>query len=317
LLIVEADASAGLSALHLANWPGAARRLLEAPVRAAGPDARALLALPEAGLAASEARVWAEHRDGHLSPARIRIASARPAPTGDGPCHERRVSVVVTSCGRQDLLGKTLDSFFACNTYPIAQIIIVEDGPAEANASLARKYDGRNITWLATGRQSGQIAAIDFAYAFVETPYIFHLEDDWQFYQAGFIEKSLVILEAVPACLQVWIRAFNDTNRQPIAAETETVDGVACRKILAYLDKWHGFSFNPGLRRTGDYDRIGQYGWHVRYDRADPDASEWRLSALYKEMGFYAVILADDGGKGYVRHLGFGRRVVDRGAVSR
>jgi hypothetical protein len=34
-------------------------------------------------------------------------------------------------------------------------------------------------------------------------------------------------------------------------------------------------------------------------------------------MGFYAVILADDGGKGYVRHLGFGRRVVDRGAVSR
>ena len=37
------------------------------------------------------------------------------------------VSLVVTSCGRFDLLERTLDSFFKYNTYPIKEVIITED----------------------------------------------------------------------------------------------------------------------------------------------------------------------------------------------
>ena len=39
----------------------------------------------------------------------------------------KEVSLVITSCGRFDLLKKTLDSFFEKNTYPIKKIIIIED----------------------------------------------------------------------------------------------------------------------------------------------------------------------------------------------
>ena len=170
---------------------------------------------------------------------------------GDDLRGAKGVAAVLTSCGRQDLLEKTLDSFFACNTYPLAQTIIVEDGPQEANSRLQKKYMDRDITWLSTGKRVGQIAAIDYVYSFIEQPYIFHLEDDWQFYQAGFIEKSLAILEALPDCLQVWIRALHDTNRTPISAAPETIDRVAFLRVESgYLGKWHGFSFNPGLRRT-------------------------------------------------------------------
>lgn len=37
------------------------------------------------------------------------------------------VTLVITSCGRFDLLKRTLDSFFEKNTYPIKKIIITED----------------------------------------------------------------------------------------------------------------------------------------------------------------------------------------------
>jgi len=274
------------------------------------------LALPEAGLKSSGAGLVAVRDDGTPCAARIRVGGASVAAGGDHPPRERGVAAVLTSCGRQDLLEKTLDSFFAFNTYPLAQTIIVEDGPQEANSSLVKKYADRNITWLSTGRRVGQIAAIDYAYSFVEQPYIFHLEDDWQFYRAGFIEQSLIILETLADCLQVWIRALHDTNRTPISAEPETIQGVAFRRVQSgYLAKWHGFSFNPGLRRTGDYDRLGKFAWHVQRDPADPDTSEWQISALYQELGLYAAILSDDEGTGYVRHLGFGRRVVDRATV--
>ena len=194
---------------------------------------------------------------------------------------------MLTSCGRQDLLEKTLDSFFAFNTYPVAQTIIVEDGPQEANSHLAEKYAGRNITWLATGQRRGQIAAIDYAYSFVEHPYIFHLEDDWQFYQAGFIEKSLTILDALPDCLQVWIRALHDTNRIPIADQRETTQGVAFQRVESgYLGRWHGFSFNPGLRRARDYDRLGRFAWHVQHNPADPDTSSGRFPPSTTNWGF-------------------------------
>jgi hypothetical protein len=303
------------SSLYVANWRGGSSQLLEAPLNDAALDTDALLALPETLLKNGDVRVFVKDSGGKVLPAYIRVGSTTLARRRSNVKDRNQISAVVTSCGRQDLLETTLDSFFAFNSFPITQTIIVEDGPGEANASLMQKYAQRNITWLATDRRIGQIAAIDYAYAFVETPYIFHVEDDWQFYRSGFIEKSLAILEAMPRCLQVWIRALHDTNRQPVAEELERVDGVAFRKVLGYLERWYGFSFNPGLRRTADYGRIGQYGWHVRYDRADPDDSEWRLSTLFKELGFHAVILADNDGKGYVRHLGFGRRVVDRAFV--
>ena len=37
------------------------------------------------------------------------------------------VSLVVTSCGRFDLLERTLDSFFKYNTYPIKEVIITRN----------------------------------------------------------------------------------------------------------------------------------------------------------------------------------------------
>ncbi len=73
------------------------------------------------------------------------------------------ISVVITSCGRQDLIERTISSFVEYNTYPISKYIVIEDGLGALNASLQRKYQHLPITWLETGQKIGQIRAIDRA----------------------------------------------------------------------------------------------------------------------------------------------------------
>lgn len=221
-----------------------------------------------------------------------------------------RVTAVVTSCGRQDLLERTLDSFFRFNSFPLAGMVVVEDGPASTNHNLSKKYLDRNVKWLATGKQMGQIVAIDYAYSLVNSEFIFHLEDDWEFCRGGFVERSLSLLQFLPNCLQVYIRATDDINGHPLAPGMHTAGGQFYRRVeFGYINAWHGFSFNPGLRRTADYRRLGRYGKHVRHDPDRPGSAEARLSRIYRELGYYAVILADNAGTGYVRHTGDGRRV--------
>jgi hypothetical protein len=264
------------------------------------------VALPERVLARPGLSLRARHRNGEWSAARVRVGSecAPPANT-DG------VSVVLTSSGRPDLLQRTLDSFFRFNTYPIAQFIVVEDGPRPAcQRQMQQRYSSQKIKWLATGRRTGQIGAIDYAYSFVDTPYVFHMEEDWEFYASGFIERSLKLLQADQRCLQIWLRAHNDTNLHPLNPMVEIVDGIAFKRLqLRYLRVWSGFSFNPGLRRMADYLTLGCYSWHTSIVAGDPNGPESQLSQIYHDAGFYAAILDGKDGAGYVRHIGFARRV--------
>lgn len=226
------------------------------------------------------------------------------------------VTGVLTSCGRHDLLELTLQSFFAVNSAPLDRLIVVEDGP-EIAEDVRGKFSGHRIDWIATGKRVGQIAAIDYAYSRVRTPYIFHMEDDWQFLRPEFIERSAAILDRNPKCLQVWIRAVDDTQFHPVEDHVYVTRGVQWRRMaLDYMFKgeWHGFSFNPGLRRLNDYVSIGGYGLHTRFDPANPGLAECTISKLFRQRDFYAAILCDDGGSGYVRHAGAGRHVGPREA---
>jgi hypothetical protein len=215
------------------------------------------------------------------------------------------VTVVITSCGRQDLLEVTMDSFLEFNSYPIRHYFITEDsGIPGINDKLKRKYSALPITWIESGEQRGQLACLDDAYSRLETKYIFHCQDDWEFYRGGFIEQSKPILENCHGALQVLIRAEYDTGGHPLDAEvyvlaTETGEIRFRRYSYNYLDRYHGFSWNPGLRRLSDYRALGKYA---------PYKHEAEVGMAYKLRLYSAVILC---GKGYVRHIGDGRHVVD------
>ncbi|MEO5826132.1 MAG: glycosyltransferase [Gemmatimonadales bacterium] len=230
------------------------------------------------------------------------------------------IAVVITSCGRQDLLARTVDSFFEHNTAVIRELVIIEDGDDARNDALRTRWRDRPIRWMATGARVGQIAAIDLAYRSIEAEYIFHCEDDWEFYAPGFIEKSLAILVENPRILQVWLRSLGDTNNTVVLEPRLLVSNTTYRYLHPLLHTeewgtWHGFSFNPGLRRRRECDLVGAFA------TLNPDArlKAWEVeraaSAFYFNRGFLVAILADQGGEGYVRHLGWDRRVPDQGTV--
>jgi len=246
--------------------------------------------------------------------------SAEPGVPVDATSSDKRgaatagdaITVVVTSCGRHDLLKQTLDSFFAFNTMPVQHVIVVEDGE-NVPPHLTKTFEDRQVQWISTGCRVGQIAAIDYAYSRVRTPYIFHMEDDWEFYRHRFIENSLAVMKRNPKCLQVWIRAVSDTQRHPVEPLIYDEGGVMWRRLaLEYMfegSPWHGFSFNPGLRRLRDYVSIGGYGRHARFDHLRPGAAESAIGKVFRKRDFFAAILADEKGRGYVKHLGRGRHV--------
>ncbi len=222
-----------------------------------------------------------------------------------------KVTAVMISCGRYDLLLKTLDSFVSFNTFPIHEVILVEDGPEIPSVVGLYPFPFASRK-ICTGTRVGQIASVDYAYSLVTTEYIFHLEDDWQFYTPKFIEKSLTILESENRCLQVWLRAVNDTMGHPLCPKVRYAGNVPWQRVeFDYDNDWHGFSFNPGLRRLTDYIDVGGYGIHTRGLANRLGSHEAALSNLYRRRGMFAVILTDESGRGYVRHTGDLRTVRD------
>ena len=97
-----------------------------------------------------------------------------------------------------------MDSFLRWNTADIAEYIIIDDsGRSRIHDELKKRYP--DYTLLLNPVNIGLIASLDRAYAQVKTPYIFHCQDDWEFYEGGFIEPSLKILESNHNILQVWL----------------------------------------------------------------------------------------------------------------
>ena len=120
------------------------------------------------------------------------------------------ITVVLTSCNRPKELTPTLISFFKYNTYSLKKIIIIDDSGINNCIDECLKHIPLNIEQqiIYNEQNIGQIRSIDKAYSFVDTEYIFHCEDDWEFYDYGFIEKSIEILEKNNKIFTVWLREY-------------------------------------------------------------------------------------------------------------
>ena len=219
------------------------------------------------------------------------------------------VTMVLTSCNRKNKLKVTLSSFLKYNTYDLKKIIIIDDSGINncideclylipSTIELKIIYNEKNI---------GQIFSIDKAYSFVETEYIFHCEDDWEFYDYGFIEKSLKILNKNENISLVWLREYRNfnvlENGHPVIP---TIHYNLFRLLGNFKERnntWYGFTFNPGLRRKKDYLLLAPLSQYIGSNECNSGGVEQALSNLYFKKGLsFAITLKE---KGYVRHIGW------------
>lgn len=219
------------------------------------------------------------------------------------------VTIVITSCNRPKLLELTLKSFFKYNTFEdISGIIIIDDSGIfdcnkECNDLIPTKIK-RNFMYNESN--IGQIASIDKAYSYVETEYIFHCEEDWEFYDYGFIEKSLEILKNDEKIVCVWLRQYGDSSHPVLKPIINNIYRHMDRNYEYIYDKkvynWMGFTFNPGLRRKMDYDIIKPFTVSCKPYFYSTIPDEIDVQKIYKNLEMYAAITLNK--NGYVRHIG-------------
>ena len=108
----------------------------------------------------------------------------------------KEVTIFITSCGRPKLLRRTIESFVKYNTYPIKEVILCEDSGVKGIVDFAKDIFPYPVIFCYNDVRSGQMKTIERYTPLIKTPYVFHLEDDYEFFDYGFIELSFKIMDS-------------------------------------------------------------------------------------------------------------------------
>lgn len=211
-----------------------------------------------------------------------------------------RVTFIITTSDRLDLLGSTLRSFwnyYRSGWHLLAKTVLHEDsGDKGLRAAITAQYFDKFDVLLFPEEKVGYSKAIDNCLAHVETEYVWSSEDDWTYSRGGFIEDSIKILDENPDIHQVWIRDAKDHNH-PLSKRSRKISGIECRDVMkGYLGVWNGFSLNPGLRRISDLRRMFPNGLAEYGDEID-------CARRTAQFGYNAVSLVNSA----IRHSGWDR----------
>jgi hypothetical protein len=213
------------------------------------------------------------------------------------------VTLVLTSCGRLDLLKITLDSFVKYNNYPIKRLILTEDSGDERVLDIIPEALKDCALIIINNPQLGQIKSIDLAYSHVDTEYILHCEDDWEFFRPDFIQESKAILNSDEKILHIRMRKHNYKD----SANLKLVDRKVINGCAYYSNagKYKGLSWNPGLRRLSDYNLLGSFESLQAKQDTFIDV-ESAASQFYSDRGFEVVFLENY----VVEHIGDAHHVL-------
>jgi hypothetical protein len=223
-----------------------------------------------------------------------RGASMPPEPTSIAVPAD--VTICLTSCGRLDLLRRTLDSFQRFN--PGGELIISEDCADSALiAAVAASHPTARI--LSGPERIGQMRSIDRLFSEVTTPYLFHLEDDWLFDGPVNWQAAIALLASRDEVANLAVRAFSEIKEKyRRRSDAVMLDGENFR--LMHRDahpEFFGWSNGPGLMRTALYAAYAPFG-RMRHDQ---------MSALIKRDGRREAYFVP----GVAHHIGQSRNVKD------
>lgn len=210
------------------------------------------------------------------------------------------ISMLITACGRNDLLKATLESFFQnCDIEP-QQIVIFEDSDTPKPEWLEDwQWRRRHVEWVSDGERKGQAYAICRLIKLARHDYTLWWEEDWmtQKNSGCFIAESKAILDKHPRILQVSLRG--STGWHPLVKQDENELQIA---EPYWRGVWGGLAWNPGLRRTREMkelvlpriaQQIGKEG--LEHEQA--------LSKQFLDEGWRIADL----GRAIVTHIGGGR----------
>ena len=206
----------------------------------------------------------------------------------------------------------TVEAFLKWNTYPIQEMIIVNDSADEnIHAELKSMYP--DFILVLNEKNVGLMYSIDLGYLHIKTNYFFHCEDDWMIIKGGFIEQSLSIMEEQTDIEEVWL--VDGMNKHPMEEQIyETKDKVKYRLAAKnyYKDKigfiygWHGFTTSCALKRISDYKQVAPYSGILALWKGEQTIwhKEHAIGEAYNKLNYRTAALIDDD---YAVNIGIGQ----------
>jgi hypothetical protein len=194
---------------------------------------------------------------------------------------------LLTSCGRHDLLERTVFSLYDDQKHHDLTTFIHEDSEILPDFPLSK-----NMIQVQYAGGKGQHHSIDkflglCAAAAPELKHYLHVEDDWEFDNSeDWIAKSLEIMEQDPTIIKVICRA-----EHPHECKFENGWGYVQPAVFGG-NMWYGFSWNPGVTRL---DLLKKFDILRK--------SEYELSVEINQAGFKVAYIE----KPFYTHIGNGR----------
>jgi hypothetical protein len=142
--------------------------------------------------------------------------------------------------------------------------------------------------------------SIENGVKYITTPYVFHCEDDWEFFCPGFIELSIQILESNNRISQVLLRSYDEyVNMYKMKIKlSNNIDSLY--NIIKLNEGTAVYSFNPSLKKK-EIELL-----NIPYEDWD---DEFTIQNKINELGMFAVVTTNV--NGFVRHIGWNNHIAE------
>lgn len=215
------------------------------------------------------------------------------------------VTFTITTCKRYDLFERTINSFINCcdDVHLISEWICVDDNSSEMDRALMRQKYPFFKFLMKDHESKGHAVSMNLILDSVQTPFFFHMEDDWEFFRPGrYIQDCLEVLNQniwFGQCLLNHNYAELPTDQIQGGFPNKTSNGLIYTlheyqpDAFAFENKygrvsncayWPHYSLRPGLNRTVCLRQVGRY---------NPSAAhfEMEFSYRYVQLGYKTTFL--------------------------
>ena len=234
---------------------------------------------------------------------------------------EKKISLItltITSCKRLDLFVKTINSFIACckDIHLIDKWFCVDDNSStEDRIKMQELYPFINF-YFKTPEEKGHPQSMNIIRKYVKTPYTFHMEDDWLFFECrDYLSECLEVLgssQQIGQCLinKNYTEVANDHDvkggdlkktatglryyiHEYCVTDKEKQDFLEHHGPGSSSSYWPHFSFRPSLLHTKIYEELGEFNEIISHFEMD-------YSYKYINKGYISAFLE----KTYCLHIG-------------
>lgn len=220
----------------------------------------------------------------------------------------KKITVTMTMCKRYDLFRKTVSSFLNCceDIHLIDEWIVVDDNSDNIDRNKAiLEFPFIKFVWKGLD-DKGHPRSMNIIKNLVQTPYLFHIEDDWIFFRKEkYISICLDIIESDPSYGQCLLnRSYGEReicydilcpNPMKFSADNNRYyehtyyNGVEMENFIkSNVGKncvyWPHYSLRVGLTKKEVFDRVGNFNENVGH-------FEMEYANRYVSIGYKTVFM--------------------------